>query len=787
MEPQTLYRRLLRQARLALVLEGLVRALWPVWALALIWLGVAASGLLLAWPLRALPWLGQGLAVAVGALALWRLWRMRWPTPAAVRARADAADPARPLAMVMDHPALPSGDPALWPAHLQQMLKRVRALPPAWPRPDLAAQDPYALRLMAVLVALLGFVWGGSEGPRHLALALQGESIKRPPLVFEIWATPPSYTGQPARQITGAAVDLPTGTLLRVQARHAPQMPRLTWQGSTHPMQDLGSESWAAELTAAAGQLEIRARGQVLTLAVTLLPDRPPQIVIEGVPGATADDELEVEFTARDDYGVAKVEAWLRLGGDADPRPDQMIEVPLPFGKDGVHAGHWIEDLSQHEFAGQKIEFWLRAHDAAGQIGDSEVVTLTLPQRAFVEPLARALIHERGQIVRHAAAGRNALQTLSAGTRYPEDYFRDAASLIMTRAVLSRLALAVQAGRVPEMRTELAEMLWLAAKRLDDGPLANATERLTRARDRLAEALERGASEQEIAKLMDELRNAIKEFLKELMARSEQQQEQAGRGGEQRLITEQDLQDLLQQLEEAARSGQADAAQQMLSMLDQLLRGLQPQQGQGQGEGSQALQDMMRRQQGLADDSFENFRDQNRRQRGQRGQQLGEGQGEQGRGEQGQGLRDLADIARDQEALRKELEGITGGSEAADEALDRARTAMEEAEEALRDGDAGAAAQAQIDAAEALADGLRAQREQQNAQDGGRDGRNNGRDPLGRATGRSGSNDGRETRTPTEDSRARARALSEELRRRAAEQNRPEAERRLLEELLRRF
>ena len=80
------------------------------------------------------------------------------------------------------------------------------------------------------------------------------------------------------------------------------------------------------------------------------------------------------------------------------------------------------------------------------------------------------------------------------------------------------------------MRDEVAEALWQAAVQIEDGNLGDAAQRLARAKERLEQALENGASDEEIARLMDELRQATRDYMQE-MARNAiekgQQQQQA--------------------------------------------------------------------------------------------------------------------------------------------------------------------------------------------------------------------------------------------------------------------
>ena len=141
------------------------------------------------------------------------------------------------------------------------------------------------------------------------------------------------------------------------------------------------------------------------------------------------------------------------------------------------------------------------------------------------------------------------------------------------------------------------------------------------------------------------------------------------------------------------------------------------------------------------------------------------------------------------DALRRSLEAVPDGS---DPGLGDAAGAMEQAENALRQGDTGAALDAQEEALAELRDGaeelartLLERMQAQQGQDG--QGEEPGeQDPLGRPTDGSFA-DGSGVEVPDELSRARARDILEELRRRAAEAGRPAEELEYIERLLDRF
>src|SRR5205814_8062421 len=151
------------------------------------------------------------------------------------------------------------------------------------------------------------------------------------------------------------------------------------------------------------------------------------------------------------------------------------------------------------------------------------------------------------------------------------------------------------------------------------------------------------ASDEEIQKLMQELRQALTQFLEQL-SKQAQNQPMQGMDRNSQFMTPQDLEQMLRNLENMARSGNRDMAQQMLSqlrdLLDRLQSGRMADQGQNQrlGQMMDEFGNIIGRQQQLLDDTFGQQRQQQQGQQGQRGQRGQQGQqGQRGqRGQQGQ-------------------------------------------------------------------------------------------------------------------------------------------------------
>src|SRR5262249_13277059 len=221
----------------------------------------------------------------------------------------------------------------------------------------------------------------------------------------------------------------------------------------------------------------------------------------------------------------------------------------------------------------------------------------------------------------------------------PEQFTPEMGTYLGLRSLYWNLA---QAKTDDNLR-DVVQAMWVFANTLEEGVISDAEARLPNAEEALRQALERGASDEEIKKLTDELRAALNQFLQAL-AEEMRKNPQMARPLDQnsRQLRGQDLQSMIDRMEQLARSGAKDAARQLLEQLQQMLENLQmARPGQMDQDGADddmmsmldELGDMIRKQQQLRDKTFREGQDQRRNQqrnqqgqRGQRGQQGQQGQ-----------------------------------------------------------------------------------------------------------------------------------------------------------------
>ncbi|MCE5973584.1 DUF4175 domain-containing protein [Sinirhodobacter sp. WL0062] len=828
--PLEALRRPLVLTRAGMVLERGLRAFWPLLSLAALGFSAAAfrlqDHLTPGWLFAVLWATGAAIFIAL----VWGAWRFRWPARREAVARLDATLPGRPLTALSDAMVLGGNDTAsraLWEAHLARMAARAAGARAVAPAPDLAPRDPFALRLTALTALVLALLFGApfrvldvqAPGVLGSAEAAMGPS-------WEGWAEPPRYTGKPGLYLNSLDSDLialPEGSRMAFRfygPAGAIPFEETVSSPAALPEAETGETLQKREfIIERSGIVEIGGPGG-RRFEITALADETPSVALVGVAERRADGKLAQPFHAMDDYAVTSGRARVSLDLDAvprlyglalapEPREDLVFDLPLPIsGSRADFVETLAEDAARHPWANLPVKLTLEVEDGRGQTGSTGAQALELPGRRFFDPLASALIEARRDLLWSRENRVRVAQWLRAVSSRPDEFIPKYDIYLMLRMTVQRL----ETGPLtPEVRDEIAEALWQMAELLEDGGLADALAAMQQAQERLSEAIRNGASKDEIAKLMQELKEATDRYIQMLAERAQPEEgPQFGQQQPSQQITGDQIQQLMDEIQRLMEEGRMAEAQELLDQLARMMENLKVTQGQG-GEGdmpgNQSMQDLaetLREQQKLSDDSFrqmqEGFGD------GAEPEQPGEGEGEEGQGGTG-----ADELAKRQQALRQKLGRQQGlmprlGNESGDTArqqLDEAGRAMEEAEQALRDGDNGLAIDRQADAIEALREGMRslgealaeeAGRQQGNPGAdgerrlgdalGGNSARELPRDPLGRSLGNGDRIGAQDEMLGADDVYRRARDLLDEIRRRSGERLRPEEELDYLRRLL---
>ncbi|HKK84525.1 MAG TPA: DUF4175 family protein, partial [Roseovarius sp.] len=517
-----------------LIAERVSRAFWPLWSLIAAVAACLMMGLHDVLSLEVV-WFG-GLAVGLAGLvcAVLGLRQFRWPSRAEAVARMDSAMPGHPLAALADTQAIGEGDvgsEALWRAHRARMAERAAAAKAVEPDLRLSSRDVFGLRyiaLLGLLVALIfGSVWRvGSVGD----MAPGGAALAGGP-AWEGWIEPPQYTGLPSLYLNDQEdeINVPAGSrvTLRLYGEVGALSVAETVSGRT---EDLGAASDAEQSfdIVSDGELRIDGPGGE-AWAVSALRDLPPQVEVAPEPTeVTFDGQMSHPFRAQDDYGVVggtarfaldleAVERRYGLAADPEPRAPIELDLPMPITGDRAEFSETlIENLSKHPWAHLPVTLQVQVEDAAGQVGASDVHDLALPARRFFDPAAAAVIEQRRDLLWSRENGTRVAQVLRAISHRPEDgMFRSETAYLRLRVILRRLETLVAFGGFDaEARDEIAEAMWDLALILEEGDIGDALERMRAAQERLSEAMRNGASEEEIQRLMDELRQATNDYMR---------------------------------------------------------------------------------------------------------------------------------------------------------------------------------------------------------------------------------------------------------------------------------
>jgi uncharacterized protein (TIGR02302 family) len=478
----------------------------------------------------------------------------------------------------------------------------------------------------------------------------------------------------------------------------------------------------------------------------------------------------------------------------------------LPNARTRNGVGQTVKDLSEDPYAGADVTLTLTAKDEAGNEGRSEPFNMRLPERLFTNPLARALIEQRRILALDANQNAQVDTALDALMIAPELFTPEAGQYLGLYSVTRQL----EAARTDDAMREVVASLWALAVTIEDGDITDVDKALRAAQDALKQALERGASDEEIKKLTENLRAALDNFMRQLADQMRNNPQALARplDPNTKVMRQQDLNNMIERMERLSRSGDKDAAKQLLEQLQEMLENLQmAQPGQsGDGDMEQALNelgDMIRKQQQLRDKTFKQGQDSRRdRAHGKQGDTgMGDLQQDQ------QGLRDRLKKLQQELAKRgmgqgqrgeKGQQGQGGDPQQGEDGLGEADSAMDDAGSKLGEGNADGAVDSQGQALEAMRKGAQSLADAMQQGDGDGDGQGDGpgdragrqqsggnqSDPLGRPLHGREYGDDMTVKIPGEIDVQRVRRILEEMRRRLGDPQRPQIELDYLERLL---
>jgi len=793
----------------------------------------------------------SALLMAASFVWSWQRWHSVNDAQARRAVERASALPHRPLTALADAPVLA---PRLWQAHIDGLTKQVSSVRLRLPRFTLAQLDARPIRLGAWAVLLLALLLGWDEAPRRLNEAVHPPVARLlPQPVLDAWITPPAYTNQPPFSLRAemSEVSIPEGSSLQLRVTGGWFPPvallddvaiRLTAEPASHEQ----AAGYVLNMPLShGGVLYLRQDGAILGRWVfTLLGDAPPSIAFARPPSQTDEQALRLDYTAIDDLGLTQIDALIEPGTiAADSAPPAPLVLSMPLRKPPPKDTHGFRffDLTAHPWAGSDVLITLRATDVKGQQTETDPLSFKLPERIFTNSIAKALIKlRRDLVVRGMGARQDVMIALNQLAGEAEDNSEgDWVGPLSLRSMVSRLRYNDDSTIMPG----LIQQMWDTALHFEDGGAQQKLAELRIIQQELEDALNNNASDAEIQQLMQQLQQALQQYLDQMA----QQQNQSGEMGLPKLgdvLSREDLQKFLEQLQQHAQSGQRDQARDMLSQLQQLMENLR-QPGMGDPRDQQALrdlQDIMRQQQQMAErtqrfqtpppvqqmptDPQPN-RGQSQQQAQQQSQQQESGQGQPGQSspgqspqaQPGQGQSSPGQSSQEQNSPGQNPQGQNSqhqsGQQPGAEGLpspgeqnnlrDRLGQILKELRE--RGYQSGPFGQAQEemgqsgeqlgkpDAQQSLKHQLEALRQmQQGMSEAARqmilrqqqEQRGN-TDPLGRQDSNNGGRDTRDIEVPDQSESDRARDVLDELRRRAGDMRRSQDERDYYERLLKWF
>ena len=837
--PALLSRRLANRrflARAALLFESLWPALWPPLAV----VGVFLAAALLNLPPLLPPWLHIGLLLAVAAatfILLIRAFRsIHVPRDADADRRLETSTGLihRPLAVLADKPSI--SDPigvALWLAHADRARAQIGRLRVGLPRPGLARRDPRAFRygLLLTVLACLGIANVDAPSRLYAAITPSLPIVPGAPATeLQAWITPPGYTRTAPifLKAEGGSVSAPAGSRLTVNVSGSAAQPGLWLNDRAIAFHPLDAHSFQAELDLSrGGLLTVKRDGSTLAAwTLTVVADQAPVASWGANPGKPpSGQQTRLPWDVSDDYGVVGLQAELRLK-DRPEAPPLVVTIPLPGGSAKAAHGVSQPDLTAHPWAGLPVIGRLVAKDAPGQLGTSADVMFELAERPFHHPIARLLIAARKTLSLHPDDRGDALEALDNLMQRPDLFAGDVNAFLD----LSVIYYGLVRDRADTAIAEAQDLMWQLALHLEEGQTEQSARSLEEARQAARDAMDKAQQEpsdqtrQELAKKLEELRQAIDRHMRALMEEAQRNNNVMPFDPKAMQLSDRDMQRLAQQAEQAAKEGRMGDAQQQMAQLERMLDQLRNARVQGgeqqanskrqRGKRQQSVvQDLIAREGGLLDhaqqrgttqpnapdpaaqrDADSRVQQALRRALGELMQQFTDlsGEASPGLGEADQAMRDAAtklNQGQDRDAGQSQQQAIAALQKGNRE-MGQAMAKMgqqpgqgesgEGGEDGDQDGDGGAMGMM-------MPDGQRGDGRGNGPIPGSPDRADSGgRDPLGRHNQGNGT-DSADVAVPEERERQRTQAIQEELRRRGAEQERPRQELDYIDRLLKQF
>ena len=622
--PGAAVQRRLVLAWLALSWERIWSRLWVVGVLFGLFAIVVLTDVLptLHWALHALVILAA--ACGTGYLVWSRLKGFTWPTRGEARARLETTSPVmhRPLTTVED--TLVAGATAIqewmWRLHQARAREDLDRLRVKGPAPGVAARDRFALRAAVVLALFVAIIGGWKDMSSRLqrgVLPMLGGDTSR--IATKLWVTPPAYTNLspiyvetplPEGAAPAVALEIPEGSKVLAMVTGTTRDSSLKLDDATTPLEKLADETERVEIDIKpTKRIELRQSTRLLAgWDVTYIRDKTPSVVITDDPVEVARWHLRIPYMVRDDYGADSVKG--RITKEGDPKVYEF-PIDMPPGAANIFTFSSLHDLTSNLWAGERVKLSVLATDHAGHVGQSEDTSVTLPERVFNNPVAKELVKWRkGIAYTPDQTIPPALESVTKILQNPKSFGSE--MLVQLTLITAKYRMANEPHA--EAAESVPDLLWHAAVRIEDGNLVNAEQRVADAEKALKEAVERGATPEEIKRLLKELKEAVAGYGQALAEKSGTDKMSSSKAPKGEADTmDADLDEAMDKVEKLSDMGAEEAAKQALADLQEKLQAMREGAGKKNADDADVqkvmalmdqMDDVVKQQSDLTNDSF---------------------------------------------------------------------------------------------------------------------------------------------------------------------------------------
>lgn len=570
---------------------------------------------------------------------------------------------------------------------------------------------------------------------------------------IQVFAQPPEFLKSPKIEIENAKQNLiPQNSKITIKIYSDKARPIIKFNGKIIELKQSDSQNYYGEFVSINdGKIKIKLGSETISYKIKIIKDAPLKFLSNVKTFPIGDDRFMMQFNSKEDFGIKQ--AIIELKGQAE-NFDQQVKIDEEFPIDINNFNNQGQNSltfnsAKSALVGSRVIARLKITDLSGNISYSNNFWLNLSLPQLNDDLAQSLQELRLNIIRTTQpyeAYKNALvriydENSNQEVQVSSDNYIEHAPKSIKQAYdilqiyevnyqylqmdeLSHLGLiyaieTLSRARNTQEAKQAGNILWEIIEKYRDAQKDTKTQ-INDAIENLKQAIKNNASDSEIERLKQELRQAIQNHVEAL----EQQQQQSG---DMEIEDKQSLGD--QDIEKAIddiTSKQGDATQK-LDELNQFLQNMQLDNNgsasgrMGQETGENQSNDIIDKAQKLYDET-----------QSSNGSNLGE-------------------LAKEQEKLADDLKSMD------ENRFSKAINDMERAAQELKQGNKESAQKAQKQAIESLSDAL-------NQSD-------DNKDPMGREndnkakSGRQNPNE--KTKIPPLDKEQKSREILQKLKEKA--------------------